>query len=175
MRNIIGIKAVSAAAIASAIAAIALTAQAQIAVQTSVSGSIGAGSNDSDSAALKANVSSDERAEAEVRSRASTTPNASLNATLHANENSAVIRGNERQNDKDATTSVEASTTDKDSGTPRKMTARFLGIFPASITAHVIVDADGREEVRYPWYAFLFRLMANADANASASTTASVR
>lgn len=174
MRTLIGYKAASVAAIATTLAAIALTAQAQVSVQTSVSGSVGAGSNGSANAGMKATVTSDSDDKGYIRAKASTTPNASINATLHANENSAVIRGNERQNDKDdASTTVTASSTDRDEGTPRKMTARFLGIFPVSITAHVVADADGREEVKLPWYAFLFKVMASANANAS--TTASVR
>jgi len=33
--------------------------------------------------------------------------------------------------------------------------AKFLWIFPASLTARVTVDQQGDVEVRYPWYAFL--------------------
>lgn len=134
--------------------AIALSAQSQVSVNVG----------------MKATVATNGSATSSLRAKASTTPNASVNALLHANDDSAVIRGNERQDDKDATTTASStvtSTDDRDSGTPRKMNARFLGIFPASITAHVVADASGKEEVRYPWYAFLFKLAVGADANAS--------
>jgi hypothetical protein len=132
----------------------ASVANAQVTLKTDVSGSVTGGSNAS------VNAKADVKAGASMK--ASTTPNASATSTLHANENSAVIRGNEPQGNAWGNASTTA-----DTGTPRKVPARFLGIFPASITAKVMTDAEGSTTVKYPWYAFLFKLAAAVDAQAS--------
>lgn len=43
--------------------------------------------------------------------------------------------------------------------------AKFLGLFPTNITAHVVVQADGSVTVNYPWYGFLIRKHADATTN----------
>jgi len=52
----------------------------------------------------------------------------------------------------------------QDNGVTAEFTqpGKFLGLFPTSIDAQVIVTADGTTTVTYPWYAFLIRKHATA-------------
>ena len=154
MRTFIGSTRYSALALVSVLA-FAATASAQVSLKTDLNASVQGGRAD---AGASANASATVRnLDARVNGEAMSQLHATTTAKAHANENSALM----------ATTTATTSA-NVDTGRPVKVTARFLGLFPAEITGKVTVDADGSAKIKYPWYRFLFALRAAADASASA-------